>query len=165
MPPCGAIGSSGSTSCRPSPCTRPSSASSRVGSRATRASTLAPSGRLRRRLEAPPAPVGAHGGDLVGVALEVVGQGFERGRLPEAVAQGLREQPVGEPRVPRQQRPVEVRPDGAAEAAALEAVLAIVAEACYDAAERVCTLVEERPARVVLEARERARESGFQSAL
>ena len=50
--------------------------------------------------------------------------------------QRLREQPVGEPRVPRQQRTVEVRADRAADAAPLEAGLAVVPEPVEDAAER-----------------------------
>ena len=71
------------------------------------------------------------------------------------VRERLRQQPVREPRVPRQQRPVEVRADGAADAAALEAALAVVAEAVHDAAERQRALVEQRAAGVVLESGER----------
>ena len=89
-------------------------------------------------------------------ALELVGERLELRRLAAAsVRERLREQPVGEPRVARQQRPVEVRADRAAEPAALEAALAVVAEAGDDAAERLRTGVELRPAGVVLEARER----------
>ena len=64
-------------------------------------------------------------------------------------------QPIGELRVPRQQWPVEIRADGVAEAAPFEPRLAVVPEACDDATERLRTVVEDRPARVVLEARDR----------
>ena len=71
----------------------------------------------------------------MGVVLEFVRKGIERRRLPEAVGEGLGEQPIGEPRVPRQQRAVEIRSDGKAETAALEAILAVVAVAAHHPAE------------------------------
>ena len=64
-------------------------------------------------------------------------------------------QPVGELRVPRQQWPVEIRADCVAEATPFEPRLAVVPEACDDATERLRTVVEDRPARVVLEPRDR----------
>src|SRR5262249_22748142 len=60
-----------------------------------------------------------------------------------------------EPRVPGQERAVQVRPVDAAGAAALVAGLAVVPEAGEHAPERLCALVEVRPAGVVLEAGDR----------
>ena len=75
------------------------------------------------------------------------GERLELRRLAAgAMRDRLREQPVGEPRVARQQRPVEIRADRAAGAAALEAALAVVAEAGDDAAERLGARIEQRPA-------------------
>ena len=69
--------------------------------------------------------------------LEPVGQRLELRRLAAGrMRERLREQPVGEPRVARQQRPVQVRADRPADAAALEAGVAVVAEPGDDAAER-----------------------------
>ena len=88
--------------------------------------------------------------------LEGVLERLELGRLLAGrVRQRLCEQPVGEPGIPRQQRAVEVRADRAADAAALEAGLAVVPEAGDDAAERLGAGVEQRAAGVVLEACER----------
>ena len=70
------------------------------------------------------------------------------------VRERLSEQPVGQPRVPRKQRAVEVRPDRPAEPAAFEPRRAVVAESEDDAPERRCARVEQRPPRVVLEAGE-----------
>src|SRR5262249_34515907 len=67
----------------------------------------------------------------------------------------LSQQPVGEPRVAREQRPVEIGADRAADAAALAAALAIVPETGDDASERLGTLVEHRPPGMVLEPPER----------
>src|SRR5437763_10167926 len=64
----------------------------------------------------------------------------------------LRKQPVGEPRVARQERAVQIRPDRATEAAALVARLAVVPEAGDDAAERLGAGVELCAARMILEA-------------
>ena len=60
---------------------------------------------------------------------------------------------------------MQVRAERAAGAAALVAALAVVAEAGHDAAERLGTLVEQRAARVVLEAGERAPLAGLELAL
>ena len=67
---------------------------------------------------------------------ELVVERRQHRRLAEAVRECLRQQPVGEPRVARQERSVQVRPDGTPDAAALVAALAVVAETCDDAAER-----------------------------
>src|SRR5436190_16733124 len=77
----------------------------------------------------------------------------------------LRQEPVGKPRVAGQERTVEVRPDRAADTTALIAARAVVAEPGHDAAERLGALVEDRPAGVVLEARERLPPAGLQLAL
>src|SRR5688500_1393699 len=63
----------------------------------------------------------------------------------------LGEQPVGEPGVARQQRAVQIGADGAADATALAAGLAVVPEAGHDPAERLGTGIEARAAGVVLE--------------
>jgi hypothetical protein len=60
---------------------------------------------------------------------------------------------------------VEVRADGAADAAAFEPALAVVAEAGKDPTERLGTRVEEGPAGVVLEARQRVPLPGLELAL
>src|SRR3954468_13519975 len=69
----------------------------------------------------------------------------------------LCKQPVAEPRVAGQQRPVEVRTDRPARAATLVAALAVVPEARDDPAERLRALVQECSPGVVLEPGERAR--------
>ena len=71
------------------------------------------------------------------------------------VSQSLRQEPVGQPRVPGQEWAVEVRPDGPPDAAALGARLAVVAESRDNPAERLRARVEPRPADVVLEPRKR----------
>src|SRR5205807_365561 len=113
------------------------------------------------------ARAGAAGGDLVRAAFELVGQRLEPrwGVGAEAVRERLREQPVREPRVAREQRPVEVGADHAAGAAALEAALPVVAEPGEDASERLGTGVEPRASRVVLEPGERAPLAGLELAL
>ena len=58
---------------------------------------------------------------------------------------------------------MQVGPDRPADAAALEAALAVVAEACDDPSQRFCAVIEVRAARVVLEARERSLDSGSSS--
>jgi hypothetical protein len=85
--------------------------------------------------------------------------------LIDAVAECLREQPVSEPRISREERPVEIRPDGATNAAAFPAALAVVAEAGDNAAERLGAFVEARPAGMVLESRQRPALTGLELAL
>ena len=88
--------------------------------------------------------------------LERVRKRCELGRLAaRAMGERLLEQPVGEPRVARQERAVEIGADRATDAAAFVAALAVVPEAGDDAAERLGTGIEPRAARVVLEAGER----------
>jgi hypothetical protein len=65
------------------------------------------------------------------------------------------EQPVRQPRVARQQRPMEVRPHRGADARAFVAALAVVPEPRYDSAERLGAIIQPRDTGVVLEARER----------
>ena len=88
------------------------------------------------------------------LVLELVGERIEP-LLDAGVRERLFQQPVGEPRVARQQRPVEVRAVRALVAAALEAGGAVVPEARDDAAERLGAVVEDRAAGVVLEPGER----------
>src|SRR5215210_6914456 len=94
------------------------------------------------------------GRNLVGLRLERVRERLERRQLPVSMRRGLSEDPVGEPRVPRQEGPVKVRPDDTARPAALDAALAVVPEACDYAAERLSAVLEVRATRVVLEPRE-----------
>src|SRR5581483_4966086 len=92
---------------------------------------------VRRSVTASSRP-GTFRGDLARTRLERVVDGSELGRLPAgAVGERLREQPVGELRIPRQQRPVQIRPDRASEPASLVAALAVVSEPGDDAAERL----------------------------
>jgi hypothetical protein len=77
----------------------------------------------------------------------------------------LRQQPVGEPGVARQQRPVQVRPEHASRATALEAALTVVAEAREHAPERLRARIELRPARMVLEPGQRSSPSRLELAL
>ena len=73
--------------------------------------------RGRAVLELAAARAGAPGGDRVRPRLELVGERLELRRLAaRAVRERLREQPVGEPRVARQQRAVEIRADRAPDA-------------------------------------------------
>ena len=106
-------------------------------------------------------------GHLVGTAFELVGKRLELRRLAGAqpVGERLREQPVGEPRVTRQKRPVEIRADHAADTAALEAALAVVAEAGEHASEWLRAGIEARSAGVVLESGERPLLSRLELAL
>ena len=60
---------------------------------------------------------------------------------------------------------MEVRPDRASESASLEARGPVVAEPVLDSSERLGTGVEQRPARVVLEARQRPSNVGIELAL
>src|SRR5205085_8092243 len=118
-----------------------------------------PGGLSRRALgslEAAAAVAGSLRGDAMGLGLQLVSQPVEARNLrrARAVRERLREQPVREPRVARQERAVQVRPHDPAGPAALVAALAVVAEARDDAAERLGARVQVRPAGVVLEARE-----------
>src|SRR5262245_10502318 len=79
--------------------------------------------------------------------------------------EGPGEKPVRQPRVARQQRPVEIRPHRGADACALVAALAVVPEPRYDSAERLRAIVEPRDPGVVLEARERPPNARLELAL
>ena len=81
-----------------------------------------------------PPRAGAPGGDAWP---RLSSSGGQLGGLRRRVRERLREQPVGEPRVAREERAVQVRADRAPDAAALEAALAVVPEARDDAAERL----------------------------
>src|SRR5580765_847699 len=95
--------------------------------------------------------------DLVRLHFELVGQRFELGRLASGgVSERLREEPVREPRVARQQRTVQIGADRSTHATALEAALAVVAQAVDDTPERERSLVEPRPPGMILEPSERA---------
>src|SRR5207248_9725283 len=86
------------------------------------------------------------GRDRMRLRLQGVVERLEARRLASRpVRDCLREQPVGEPRVPREERAVEVRADRAADAAALVAALAVIAEPRDNPAERLGALVEDRP--------------------
>jgi hypothetical protein len=80
------------------------------------------------------------------------------------MSESLREQPVREPRVAWEQWAVQVRPERPPGATALEAALAVVAEARDDPSQRFCPLVEVRTAGVVLEAGQRSSHSRLQLA-
>src|ERR687887_2239994 len=97
--------------------------------------------------------------------LEIVLERLEGRRLAGTVGDGLREEPVREPRVPRQERAVQIGPERATEAAALIPALTIVAEAGDHAAKGLGSFSEVRPAGVVLEAGQRAALAGLELAL
>ena len=109
--PCAATGCSASTSWTRSSCTRRSSASSarwqpgRPGRVPRRRSGPLRSGRRATRARSAETACAC--------ALELVGRAARSRRLAACVRERLREQPVGEPRVARQQRAVEVRADHA----------------------------------------------------
>jgi hypothetical protein len=89
----------------------------------------------------------------VGVVLQLVRQRCqERCLAAGAVCDRLPEQPVGEPRVAGEERAVQIGPDRAADATALRAARAVVAEARHDATERLGARVQRRSPRMVLEA-------------
>src|SRR5262249_9867892 len=79
--------------------------------------------------------------------------------------QRLRQEPVCEPRVPWQQRPMQVRADGAPHATPFVAALTVVSKAGDDAPERRRARVEIRAARMILEARERPPHARLELAL
>ena len=87
--------------------------------------------------------------------LELVVERLEGGRLAQLVRGGFGEDPVGEPRIAREEGTVEVRADHAPRSAALEAALPVVAEAGQNAAERLGARVQVRPSGVILEAGQR----------
>jgi hypothetical protein len=109
--------------------------------------------------------VGPAGGYCVRVALEIVRQGIERRRFAKAARERLAKEPVGKPGVPGQQGAVEIGPDGPLQAATFEAVLAVVAEPSNDFAEGPRSILEKRPAGVVLESGQRPRRARFELAL
>src|SRR5690348_5462961 len=85
------------------------------------------------------------------LALELVGERLQP-LLDAAVRERLLEQPVGEPRVAREKRTVQIGAVRALVAAALEARLPVVPEPKDDPAERLGAVVQDGAARVVLEA-------------
>ena len=99
------------------------------------------------------------GRELVGLLVEV------RRICFRGVCNRLGEQPVREPGIPRKQRAVQVRPDRALDAAALEAGLAVVPESVEHTAQWIRALVEKRPAGVVLEAGDGPAPAGDELAL
>jgi hypothetical protein len=101
----------------------------------------------------------------VRLVLELVRQRIERGGLAEAVSERLRDHPVGEPRVPREQRAMKVRADGSSDAAALPAALAVVPKAGDNPAEGLGARVERRSPGVILESRQGAVHAGLELAL
>src|SRR4051812_11828187 len=110
---------------------------------------MAPSSKARGTLpiERPESDTGRTPGAGVGGVLEaVVELGERRG------ARSLRDEPVGEPRVLRQQRPVEVGADDRSAPHALVAGVAGVPVALEHPAERLLAGAEVRAAAVVLEA-------------
>src|SRR5205823_8157726 len=109
----------------------------------------------RSPLTAAAARLGPTSGDGVRLQLVVVRKGIELRRLTQTMRERLREQPVGKPRIARQERPVQIGAHGPTDAAALPTALAVVAEACDDAPEGERLGIEARSPRVVLEARQR----------
>ena len=88
----------------------------------------------------------------MGLCLERVRQGLELGRISAgSMRQRLAQQPVGQPRVARQQGAVQVRANRPPDAAALEGALAVVAEACDDPSQRLGACIEKRAPSMVLE--------------
>ena len=99
------------------------------------------------------------------LGLELIREGLQLRRLAVAMRERLREQPVGQPGVPRQEWAVEVRSDRTPDAAALPAALAVVAESGDDAAKWLRARIQARPSSVILEARKRAAHAGLELAL
>src|SRR5438876_343428 len=81
------------------------------------------------------------------------------------MCEGLREQPIGEPRVARQQRAVQVGPDRAADPRSLIAALSVVSEHGDDAAEWLGAGIERCAPDVVFEAGERAADTRLELAV
>ena len=87
-----------------------------------------------RLLPAAAALAGTGGRNLLCLRLQLVLERVEMRRLTGLPGERLRQEPVGEPGVPREQRPVQVRPERAPPAAAFVPALAVVPEARDDAA-------------------------------
>ena len=85
------------------------------------------------------------------LVLEIIGERLELGRFPVPMLEGTREEPIREPRIPRQQRPVEVRADRRPDARTLQAAFAVVPEPGYDTSDRLRTRVEPRHPGMILE--------------
>ena len=96
---------------------------------------------------------------------EIVCERLQLRRLTEAVLERTHQEPVGQPRVARQEGPVKVRADCRADPHALEAALAVIAEAGHHPAEWLRALVEARDAGVVLETRHRPAHARLEPAL
>jgi hypothetical protein len=101
----------------------------------------------------------------MGFGFELVGERLQLWRLAGAIRERLREEPVGEPGIPRQEWAMKVRPNCTADATALPAALAVIPETRHDPAKRLRTGIEAGPARVILEARERPEHAGLELAL
>ena len=101
----------------------------------------------------------------MGLVLELIRQRLEQRQIACSMGDRLREQPVGEPRVAGQQRPVEVGADRPAEAAAFVATLSVVAEPGHDASEGLGAWIENRPPGVILEAGKGSFRPGLKLAL
>src|SRR5437868_307779 len=100
------------------------------------------------------------GRDRMGLGFELAGERLERRRLAVTMRERLRQQPIGEPGIPGEERPMEVRAERTPDATALPATLAVVAEPGYHAAERLRTRVEASATRAVLEASQRTAQAG-----
>jgi hypothetical protein len=96
---------------------------------------------------------------------ELVCKRLQLSTLAEAMLERPRQEPVGQPGVPRKERPVEVRADGRADPNALQAALAVVAEARHDPTERLRVGVEPRDSGVVLETGQRPAHTRLELAL
>jgi len=96
---------------------------------------------------------------------QLVRKRLQLGCLAEAMRKRLRDHPVRQPRVPRQQRAVQVGADCPPDPAALEAALPVVPEPGHHATERGRTEVEARPPRMVLEAGKRPPQARLELAL
>jgi hypothetical protein len=101
----------------------------------------------------------------VSLRFELVGKRRQLRRLTEAMRQGLREQPIGEPGVARQEWTVEVGPEESAYTTAFEAALAVVAEAGDDTPEWIGSWIEPGSTDVVFETGKRSSDPGLELAL
>src|SRR5262249_8071780 len=95
--------------------------------------------------------------DFVCLAFELVRKSIEGRGSTRASCYCLSEQPVCEPGVAGQKRSVQVRSNRPLQPAALEPALTVVPESGDDAAERLGSVIEDRPTGVILEPRERPR--------